>query len=201
MIAKNLKKLKANVAAGKNTEVEENALARKIDKLVEEELFIDLGVDVAFRICSKVAIMKAETATLLFQKFFSKYQENSLKLIAAINCGPIAIAVYDVLAPFLAFPLLRETTYTLKQELNYMEVDWEGAIALRDSRIKELEEDVARLNTRSEAESEPIIIPKKPADFIADIHDASKKGDSESVAFLLWDDKSQAEKKNEIDQF
>jgi hypothetical protein len=56
-------------------------------------LSADVGVEVAFRICSRVKSMKKEAATLIFKMFFLRYREDSLKLIGAINCGSIGAAI------------------------------------------------------------------------------------------------------------
>jgi hypothetical protein len=61
----------------------------------------------------------------------------------------------------------------------------------RDHQIIALEEEVAFLKSNF----------KEPADFIAGILEASAKGHTESVAFLLAKDKSLVAKKDEIDQF
>jgi hypothetical protein len=215
MIASYLEKLKNNLTGGKDTAAEEAGLAREIEGLTENSSFADVGVEVAFRICSRVQVMKKETATLIFKQFFAEYREDSLKLIGAINCGSIGAAVYDVIAPLLAYPLLRETAYSIQAEKGGMDVDWEAMLGDRDRRIKALEEEVARLKRASESTPKPTEArkipeeakpsapaakeseaPKEPEGFVDEIHEAAVRGHTESVKFLIAKDKKLLEKKN-----
>jgi hypothetical protein len=157
-----------------------------------------------------------------------RYRAESLKLIGAINCGLIGDAIYDVIEPLLTFPLLRETVYTVREEENFIKVDWDGMLAAREHRIKELEDEVTRLKSVSKDIPKPTEAPKKiaeqmkkiakepkpspsateeseatkkPDGFINDIHVACQKGHTKSVAFLLAKDMSLLEKTDWNDLF
>jgi hypothetical protein len=53
--------------------------ASEIEELAENSSFADVGVEVAFRIWSRVQVMRKERATLTFKLFFAKYRENSVE--------------------------------------------------------------------------------------------------------------------------
>jgi hypothetical protein len=57
MISSYLKKLKNNLSGGKDTPEENAGLARQINGLTENSSLADVGVEVAFRICSGVPDM------------------------------------------------------------------------------------------------------------------------------------------------
>jgi hypothetical protein len=180
----------------------EQDLANSIDSLPSVPGFVDLDLSTVCRICSRVPQMKVETATAIVRLFFDRFGAASVVLLSSIECGSIGDRSLQIIAPFLALPLLREAVHVCAYEAGAIEVDWEGTAknekeknAFLQQTVTDLQNIIAQLRASLTAPSARGI--PHPERLNGDIIDALKRGDTESVAFLLSKDPSLHAKKEE----
>jgi hypothetical protein len=183
--------------AGNETNAIEESLAEMIDELPKVPGIAEIGVETMGRICSLVPIIKIETAKGLISQFHAEFGVKSASLLGFIECGPILERALEALGPFEGFPLIRELVRAMKSFVpgeGEIDVDLAGMLADARARIVALEEE---LSEKTAAKEVPKIKPKRPDNLNEDIHKASEKGDTDTVKFLLSNDPSLANKRDE----
>jgi hypothetical protein len=79
----------------------EQELAKDIDSLPKEQGFLSIGFEYASRISSLVPMMKTETVKAIIAKFLETYAQESLILLASIECGRIGVEEAEVISRFI----------------------------------------------------------------------------------------------------
>jgi hypothetical protein len=193
MISSQLSQLESCVESGDPTSSLEESRSRNIDDVSKEAQFVDLGIEVAIQICSRVPMMKAATAKQIISTFFDRFGYQAVLLLTCIECGAIGGQAQGVISPFLSLPLLREALASLLPlEEGSFTVDWKGM--LEEERIKNQKQ--SEWISELEADTKKPSPPPRPLHLNEDPLDAASNGDFDSAVFLIEINPALIEAKN-----